>query len=212
MRTNIISPPLPPSGTKQYEFITRGANVISDSDLIYMVCGADTNINLSDVRGKDYYALRNMGLSNSQAVRLLASFELKRRSDALDRSGTVKISSSSDIFSLLSPLLSDIQHEEFYAVYLKRNNNVISYKKISQGGISGTVIDNRIILREAVNLLASGIIAVHNHPSGNCRPSGADGRITEGLRDACKLLHVQLLDHVIIANDAYYSFADEGVL
>jgi len=212
MRTNIIPPPLPPSGTKQYEFITRGANVISDSDLIYMVCGADTNINLSDVRGKDYYALRSMGLSNSQAVRLLASFELKRRSDALDRSDKTKISSSLDIYTLFRPSLADISHEEFWAVYLNRNNKIIATRQISKGGCTGTVVDNKIIIREAVALLASSIIAVHNHPSGNRTPSNADRIITDKLKNACKLMDCNLLDHVIVCGDSYYSFADEGSL
>ena len=210
MNTKFSPSPLPPTGTKQYEFVVRGSDVLSDSELIGLICGADANINLSDVRGKDYYSLRAMGLTNSQAVRLLASFELKKRSDAIDRAEKAHVTSSRDIFALLSPLLSDLQHEEFWVVFLNRNNRVISYKRISQGGLSGTVVDNRLILREAINLLSSGVVAVHNHPSGNRLPSGADGVVTDKLRDACKLVDCQLLDHIIVANDSYYSFSDEG--
>ena len=106
----------------------------------------------------------------------------------------------------------DLQHEEFWAVYLNRANRVILQKKISEGGVSGTVADPKIIYKSALEHLASGIIVVHNHPSGNLTASQQDIALTKKLKEGAKALEIQLLDHLIIAGNTYLSFADEGIL
>ena len=108
-------------------------------------------------------------------------------------------------------MLRNLQHEECWVLFLNKANKIISKEKVSTGGVSGAVLDPRIIIRKAVDKLASAIILVHNHPSGNPRPSELDRRQTRVLRDAAALLDIALLDHVIIAGDSYYSFSDEGL-
>jgi len=197
--------------TKQYNFVINGPDTLSDTDILKLVCGDNISVSLCDVKDKDYYDLKNLGLTNLQALRLLASFQLKKRCDIIN-DDSFKISCSSDIFNIMSPYLSDISHEEFHVIFMNRSNKVIAKKKISQGGLAGTVVDTRIILKTAINLYASSIIAVHNHPSNNTSPSQADISLTNKLKESALLMEIQLLDHVIIAGNKYYSFADEGIL
>ena len=119
---------------------------------------------------------------------------------------------SSDVFDIFQPMLADLSYEEFWAVFLSRANRVIGKMKISQGGVSGTVTDVRLIMKKAVESLSSGIIICHNHPSGNTTPSDADKKITKKIKEAASFFDIQLLDHVIIAGKNYYSFADNNVL
>lgn len=102
--------------------------------------------------------------------------------------------------------------EHFYAMYLNQSNNVIGYHHISTGGITGTMVDVRMIIKGALDCLAIGIILVHNHPSGNLKPSNADDKITRKIKEACSLMDIRLLDHLILTEDSYYSYADEGKL
>jgi len=199
-----------PKNSRQYDFVVNGPDVLSDTDVLKLICGNDISLSISEIKSKDFYDLKNLGLTNIQSLRLLASLELKKRYDVVNNNIT-KITSSKDIYDLMSPLISDISHEEFWMVYLNRANYVIAHKKISQGGLIGTVTDVKIILRNAINLYSLNIIAVHNHPSGNIIPSIADKQITEKLKNAALLMDIQLLDHVIISGNKYYSFADEGI-
>ena len=113
---------------------------------------------------------------------------------------------------LLLPYFIDLLHEEFFCLFLNRANKVIKIEQISKGGISGTVTDVRIILKNAILYTASGLIVAHNHPSGNLNPSESDTRITKKIKEAGNLMDIQLLDHLIISNEDYYSFADNGLL
>ena len=124
----------------------------------------------------------------------------------------LQIKCSKDVFDLIGPTLSDLPHEEFWILFLNRSNKVISRMKLSQGGISGTVTDVRIVMKKAIENLASGIIVCHNHPSGNLNPSESDSRITNKIKEAGLLLDIQLLDHLIIIDKEYYSFADNGLI
>ena len=116
------------------------------------------------------------------------------------------------MFDLFHPLLGDLPHEEFWILLLNRANRVIDKIRISQGGISGTIIDTRIILKNAVDRLASTIILCHNHPSGNLKPSDADIRITSKMKESSQLMDINLIDHIIVADNSYFSFADEGMI
>jgi DNA repair protein RadC len=110
------------------------------------------------------------------------------------------------------PLLGDLNHEEFWIMLLDRGNKIIDHFMISQGGISGTVIDVRIILKRTIEKLASSVILCHNHPSGTMQASDADLKITKKISDAAKLMDISVLDHIIIGQNRYLSFADEGIL
>lgn len=152
------------------------------------------------------------GIGKAKAITLVAAFELGRRRKFSEPKEKFKITSSNDAFKFLSPKAEDLVHEEFRVLYLNRSNRVINEKKISQGGVSGTVIDVRLILKHAIEALASSIIVAHNHPSGNLQPSDADIQITRKIKEASKLHDIQLLDHLIVTDQHYLSFADEGLL
>ena len=150
------------------------------------------------------------GIGEAKASRLLAAFELAVRIQSEPSGPRMRITASSTVSRIFSPLLRNLQHEECWVLFLNKANKIIAKEKVSTGGVSGAVLDPRIIIRKAVDKLASAIILVHNHPSGNPTPSELDRRQTRVLRDAAALLDIALLDHVIIAGDRYYSFSDEG--
>lgn len=152
------------------------------------------------------------GIGPARAVTIAAALELGRRRKLAEVPEILQIKSSQDVAAVFQPLLSDLSHEEFWVLFLNRSNRVIDRMKISQGGISGTVTDVRIIMKKAVEYLASGIIVCHNHPSGNLNPSEADSKITQKIKEAGNLMDIQLLDHIIISDKDYYSFADNGML
>lgn len=152
------------------------------------------------------------GMGEAKAINVLAALELGRRRLTHSKGSVKKITQSRDIFDLLSLEMCDLQHEEFWIVYLDRSNKIIDKTRISQGGISGTVIDVRIIMKQALDKLASSIILAHNHPSGNLTPSHADTEITRKICNAAKLFDILVLDHLIITKSHFYSFADEGIL
>jgi DNA repair protein RadC len=152
------------------------------------------------------------GLGETKAITIVAALELGRRRQATDAREKTKILSSRDLFEYIYPEIADLPHEEFFVIYLSKSLKVITHKKISSGGVQGTVADIRIILKHGVELLCSSIVAVHNHPSGNLKPSQADIDITKKLRDAAALLEIQLTDHLIIGDKNYFSFSDEGLL
>lgn len=151
------------------------------------------------------------GLGETKSISIVAALELGRRRQSSEIREKPVIRSSRDSFEYIYPEIADLQHEEFYVLYLNKANRVLTHRHISSGGVTGTVADVKIILKHAVELLASSFIAVHNHPSGNLKPSQADIELTKKLREAAKLLDVSLLDHLIIGEKNYYSFADEGM-
>lgn len=152
------------------------------------------------------------GVGPAKAISVLAAMELGRRRAGLHQPEKIPVKSSETVYNLFHPLLGDLEHEEFWLLMLNRANRVLGRFKVSQGGLSGTVIDTRIILKKALDNLASSIIICHNHPSGNNQPSDADVKITEKLKKAAEMLEIKLLDHVIIAEKSYFSFADEGLI
>ncbi len=152
------------------------------------------------------------GVGLVKAISIAAAFELGRRRTDADITSKPKITTSNDAFQLLNKKLSDLPHEEFWILLLNRANAVIKMECISKGGISGTVVDARLILKPAIEHLASGIILCHNHPSGQLKPSEQDILLTKKLKEGVKLIDISLLDHLIIGNSKYFSFADEGIL
>jgi DNA repair protein RadC len=152
------------------------------------------------------------GLGDTKAITIAAALELGRRRQSSTIRDKPVITSSNDSFEYVYPEVADLPHEEFYVLYLNKSNRVITHKHISSGGVTGTVADLKIILKHAIELLASAIIAVHNHPSGNLKPSQADIDLTKRLKESGKLMDILLLDHLIIGDKNYYSFADSGML
>lgn len=162
------------------------------------------------------YTLDNLtqfvGVGPAKAVTISAAVELGRRRKSTKSAEKDKITSSAEAFQLMRPLIADLKVEEFWALYLNRNNRVIKPKLISRGGVSGTVVDPKMVFQPAVQMLCSSIILSHNHPSGNLSPSNEDRLLTEKLARAGKHLDIAVLDHLIVSHTGYFSFADEGLL
>ena len=154
----------------------------------------------------------NGNITLAQATRVITTFELGRRRSSSDGVSKKRISSSRCAYDLFQPLLTDKPYEEFWIILLNRANRVMGQKMISEGGVSGTVVDPKKIFKIALDYHACGIILGHNHPSGNIQPSESDRRITQRLHDAGKLLEISVLDHIILADNQYYSFSDEGAI
>ena len=211
------------------KLLSRGARNLSDAELLAILIGSgnhnetavelgrriltSVNNNLTDLGRKGINFLRTFnGIGEAKAVTILAAIELgKRRKDSevfIKR----KITCSRDAAQYLMPLLGDLNHEEFWIMLLDRGNKIIDHLIISQGGISGTIIDVRIILKTALEKLASSIILCHNHPSGTMEASDADIRITRKMKQAAEMMDISVLDHIIIGQNNYLSMADEGVL
>jgi len=152
------------------------------------------------------------GVGEAKAVTIAAALEIGRRRADEAMEEKTKISSSKNAYSILKSKLSDLPHEEFWVLFMTRSNTVIKTECISRGGVSGTVVDVRLILKPAIECLASSIILAHNHPSGNLKPSAEDIHLTKKIKEASKLVDMSLQDHLIVGDLAYFSFADEGIL
>jgi DNA repair protein RadC len=152
------------------------------------------------------------GIGEAKAISIAAALELGRRRQQTDIKERPSIKSSRDAFNIIAASIADLLHEEFWILLLNRSNEVIGKERISQGGVSGTVVDGKIIFKAAIQALATSIVLCHNHPSGNLKPSQADIDITRKLRKAGEAIDVTVLDHLIISERGYYSFADEGAL
>ena len=206
------------------QILFRGIFSISDAQNLSIVISgrnasdkankllAKVNYNYMDLAKMSYAELVNEGLSEGQAFRVIACNGYANRKQGQIAEERTKISSSKDVFDIMSPLLSDLVHEEFWVLFLNRSNKVLGKYKLSQGGISGTVTDVRLVMKKAIEFLASGIIVSHNHPSGNLQPSESDTKITQKIKEAGILFDIQLLDHIVIGEKEYYSFADNGIL
>lgn len=206
-----------------------GSAVLSDAELIAIVLRNGTekqtavdlarlllsscNNDLVEMGRMGHQQLaRIKGIGPVKAISIVAALELGRRSRFAEARRKEKISCSIDAVNLLTPLLRDLTHEEFWIILLNRANAVIDIKPISKGGVSGTLVDPKMIFHEALQAKASGIILSHNHPSANPRPSESDIQLTKKLKEGGKLLEIAILDHIIIAGASFYSFADEGNL
>jgi DNA repair protein RadC len=152
------------------------------------------------------------GIGKAKAISIIASLELGRRRRTADVPEKAKIGGSKDAFQILQLKLEDLPHEEFWIVLLNRANKVIDTKLVSRGGVSSTVVDSKVIFNFALESLASAIILAHNHPSGNLKPSNSDIRLTKKIVDAGKIMEVPVLDHIIVGDNDYFSFADEGLI
>ena len=207
----------------------KGTSSLSDAELLAILISSGTrnksavdlgrellnlvNNNLNSLGKLSIADLKKIrGIGQARAVIIAAALELGRRRKLAEIPAARQIKCSKDAAEIFQPVLGDLSHEEFWILYLNRSNKVIEKMKLSHGGISGTVTDVRLVMKRAVECLASGIIVCHNHPSGNTNPSESDNKITRKIREAGNLMDIQLLDHLIVTEKDYYSYADNGML
>jgi DNA repair protein RadC len=211
------------------KLLLKGADILSNSELIAILIGSGLkgksavvtaqeilrvgkdNLNeLGKLSVKDLMKVK--GIGEVRAVTIVAAMELGRRRQATGIREKAAITSSSDVADQLQSMLKDYRHEVFAVLFLNRSNKINHFEIISEGGITGTVADPRIILKKALEEDAVSLILCHNHPSGSLKPSKADEELTFKIKEAAKYFDIKVLDHLIVSDDGYYSFADEGIL
>ncbi|MFT3936488.1 MAG: DNA repair protein RadC [Chitinophagaceae bacterium] len=159
---------------------------------------------------KDFMAIK--GIGEAKAITIAAALELGRRRQAASFLERPIVKSSADIALYLQSRLSDYRHEVFAVIFLNRSNKISHFEIVSEGGITGTVADPRIILKKALQEDATSLVLCHNHPSGSLRPSRADEELTQKIKEAAKYFDIRVMDHIIVSNEGYYSFADDGII
>ena len=211
------------------KLIEKGTTSLSDAELLAILINSGTkdrsavdvgrellgkvNNNLNSLGKLSISDLKTLnGIGTARAVTIAAALELGRRRKLAEVPDVAQIKCSKDVADIFQPILGDLPYEEFWILFLNRSNRVINRMKLSQGGVSGTVTDVRMVMKRAIEYLASGIIVCHNHPSGNLNPSESDTKITLKIKEAGTLMDIQLLDHLIITDKEYYSFADNGII
>ncbi len=211
------------------KLLLKGKSALSDAELIGILLGSGTRSltavdlakhilssvdnNLNELARLNVSELKKFkGIGEAKAIAIVSALELGRRRKSSDNPQKIKITSSNDAYQAIKPDLLDLQTEEFWILHLNRANQVIKKEKISLGGVAGTVVDPKVIFKSAIQNLTSSIVLVHNHPSGNTRPSKNDIDITGKLVSSGKMLELPVLDHIIFTDESYFSFADEGLI
>jgi DNA repair protein RadC len=211
------------------KLMAKSASALDDSELIAIILGSGTkNVTAVDLARELLAGCNNSlrelskqnidnltkrcGIGPAKAITIAALFEIAKRYSITENKSIIQIQSSSSAVSIISPILKDLPHEECWVLYLNRANRLISKERISIGGVSATVVDIKIVIKSALEKLASSLILVHNHPSGNVKPGEHDKMQTKILKEAAALFDIALLDHLIIAGDEYFSFADDGII
>ncbi len=210
------------------KLLLKGASALSNAEILAILLGSGSRdesaiglarriLNESKNSLRDFSRLNTSdlmkfkGVGPSKATQVAAALELGKRIRA-SVPNRVQIKSSVDVHNLVSDELAALNHEVFWVLYLNNANHVLKREEVSRGGISGTVVDVRIIFKRAIDLLAVSVIFIHNHPSGNLNPSQNDKEVTKRAVEAGKFLDIRLLDHLIVSDKGYFSFADEGLL
>ncbi|HHH55005.1 MAG TPA: JAB domain-containing protein [Bacteroidetes bacterium] len=189
------------SGTRNLSAVDVARKILSDMDH-----------DLSELAKKTIEELKKYhGIGEAKAITIAAAMELVNRKKFNQLPNRI-ITSSNDVYMEMFPTYADLQHEEFWVLYLNRKNKVVERKQIGKGGVSSTTVDPKIIFKRALELTASGLVLTHNHPSGTTSPSTEDIRLTAKIKEAAGFLDIVLLDHLIFAGGRYFSFADEGKL
>ncbi|MEZ7496167.1 DNA repair protein RadC [Leeuwenhoekiella aequorea] len=211
------------------KLLNKGKDVLTNAELVAILIGSgnreesavalskrilssvDNNLNAVGKLSINQL-LKFKGIGEAKAVSIAAALELGRRRRIEDVAEVHKITGSNIVFEILQPLLGELPHEEFWILYLNNANKVLTMHQLSKGGMTGTLVDVRLVLKKALETGAVALIVAHNHPSGTLKPSQADKNITEKLQQAAKSLDIKVLDHLIITEKAYFSFADKGLL
>jgi DNA repair protein RadC len=210
------------------KLMLKGKSALSDAELIAILIGSgsrsESAVDLSkrilasvannlSALGKMSISqlMKFKGIGEAKAISIVGALELGRRRRAEDAVELTKITSSKMIFELMQPVIGELPHEEFWIVYLNNSNKVISKAQLSKGGITGTLVDVRLVFKTALEMGATALILCHNHPSGTLLPSDADKQITRKLKLAGESLEIKVLDHLIVTEANYFSFVDEGI-
>jgi DNA repair protein RadC len=211
------------------KMMLKGRNTLSDAELLAILLGTGTrdlsavelaqvllqSVN-NDLANFSKYSINELkkfkGIGEAKAVGIVAALELGRRRKDTETKAKVKITSSKQVYEHMRSYLSDLQHEEFFVIYVNRANEIVQTKQISIGGLSGTIADGKVIFKQALELCAHGLILVHNHPSGQLKPSDPDRQLTKKMVEFGKYIDLCVLDHLIYTDSGYFSFADEGIL
>ncbi|TXD54282.1 MULTISPECIES: RadC family protein [unclassified Polaribacter] len=211
------------------KLVAKGKLALSDAELIAILIGSgnreesavglskrilqsvDGNINrLAKLSVEKLTEFKGIGAA--KAVAIITALELGKRRQLEIAQEKPKITSSKDVFNLMQPIIGDLEHEEFWVLFLNNSNKVLSKSQISKGGLTATIVDVRLLFKRALELASVGVIVCHNHPSGKLEPSNADKQITQKIKLAGVTLDIKLLDHLIVTQKAYFSFADEGIM
>ncbi len=211
------------------KFLQKGKSALTDSELLAIIIGSGnkeesvlelarkilTSVNnswhqLSLLSLKDLMKFK--GIGEAKAISIITALEIGRRRIGQEIPEKSIIGNSHDAYSTLKNQLSDLRTEEFWAIFLNNSNKVIHISRLTQGGISQSIVDVRILFKTALEHFSTGVIIAHNHPSGSLKPSKEDINITQKIKEAGKILNIQLLDHIIITQNSYFSFSDAGLL
>ena len=211
------------------KLLLKGKSALSDAELIAILIGSgnleETAVDLSkrilnesnnSIAELSRLTIKDLtkfkGIGEAKALSIAAALELGRRRREEEAINKKQITSSKDVFEIFHPFLSDLNYEEFWILLLNKANKIIGKFSISEGGLTGTVADPAKIFRKAIENNAVGMILCHNHPSGNIKPSDSDIKLTQKMKEGGKLLDIAVLDHIIIGEEKYFSFADEGLI
>ena len=211
------------------KLLAKGKTVLSDAELIaILICSGNRQENAVDLSKRilksvdgNINALAKLsvekltefkGIGEAKAISIITALELGKRRQLEVALEKPKITSSKDVFNVMQPIIGDLEHEEFWVLFLNNSNKVLAKNQISKGGLTATVVDVRLLFKRALELTSVGIIVCHNHPSGKLKPSNADKQLTHKIKEAGNTLDIKLLDHLIITEKAYFSFADEGLI
>ena len=210
------------------KMLLKGKSALSDSELIAILIGsgsrnesavqlcqrilASVNHNLNQLSKLSIVQLMEFkGIGEAKAIAIIAALELGRRRRSEEAAEFQKITSSKAVFEIMQPIIGELHHEEFWVLYLNNSNKVLHKSQLSKGGMTGTIVDTRIIFKTALEYNATSLILTHNHPSGKLLASDADREITKKLKMAGQQMDIMVLDHVIITENGFYSFNDEGI-
>lgn len=212
------------------KMLLKGIRSLSNAELIAILIGSgnkretavelsqrilnsvDNSLNRLGKLSVDDLSAAFEGIGEAKAISIIAALELGRRRKGEEAETHKKISCSQDAYNLFYALLADLPHEEFWVAFLNTANKVIDQVRIAQGGTSSTSVDVKLVLKPAIQRQASGLVLCHNHPSNNKKPSHLDVELTRKIKEAAALFDIRILDHIILCDDGYYSFADERAL
>ena len=211
------------------KLISKGKTTLSDAELIAILIGSgnkeesavDLSKRILQASDNNLQKLARLsveelmqfkGVGEAKAVSIITALELGKRRQFEEVIRLPKITSSKDVFNLMQPFIGDLQHEEFWVLFLNNSNKVLAKHQVSKGGLTATIVDVRLLFKKALEVASVGVIVCHNHPSGKLKPSKSDIDLTQKIKQAGITLDIKLLDHLIITEKAYFSFADEGVL
>lgn len=211
------------------KLIAKGKSALSDAELIAILIGSgnrdesavdlskkilkSVDGNLNELAKLSIEQLMTFkGIGEAKAISIITALELGKRRQFEVSLEKPKITSSKDVFNVMNPVIGDLEHEEFWVLFLNNSNKVLEKKQMSKGGLTATLVDVRLLFKRALELTSVAIIVCHNHPSGKLQASRADKELTNKIKQAGVTLDIKLLDHLIITEKAYFSFADEGLI